>query len=165
MLQSKLFSNEYWMKQALLLAQKAFESGEVPVGAVLVQDDQVLAKGYNQVECLKDPTAHAEILAITSACHHLQNWRLDKAVLYVTKEPCLMCAGAILQAKIPTVVFGATDDKEGAAGSHYDVMREHRKIFVEVVPGVCQKEGESLLREFFKTVRREKNGGKESKPA
>ncbi len=158
---SSLFSHEHWMKQALFLAQKAFESGEVPVGALLVQDDQIVAKGYNQVESLKDPTAHAEILAITSACHHLQNWRLEKTVLYVTKEPCLMCAGAILQAKIPKVVFGALDSKEGAAGSHYDVMREHRKIFVEVLPGVCQKEGEALLREFFKTLREErKNGGK-----
>jgi tRNA(adenine34) deaminase len=148
-----LYGHEYWMGKTLALAEKAFELGEVPVGAILVQDNQILAQGHNQVELLKDPTAHAEILAITSACHRVQNWRLNKAVLYVTKEPCLMCAGAIIQAKIPKLVFGALDIKEGAAGSRYDVMREHPKIFVEVLSGVCQKEGERLLQDFFKKIR------------
>jgi tRNA(adenine34) deaminase len=150
-------TDETWMKKAFLLAQEAADSGEVPVGALLVLENQIIGKGNNQVEKLHDPTAHAEMLAITAACNSLQNWRLHGATLYVTKEPCLMCAGAILNARITKVVFSALDENEGAAISRYDFLRDHRKWIVEVKEGICRIEGENLLKKFFMKIRKKEN--------
>ncbi|OVE73513.1 hypothetical protein BVX93_01440 [bacterium B13(2017)] len=150
------FTHEYWMRKALNLAKEAYEKGEVPCGSIIVFEDSIIGKGYNQVESLKDATAHAEMIAMTSAANYLQNWRLENCSLYVTKEPCLMCAGAILNSRVSKVVFSAYDEKEGAAGSKYDVMRENRKWFVEIIPGIMENEGESILKSFFQRVR-EKN--------
>ena len=150
---TELFPHDYWIKKALEEAKKAYLAQEVPVGALIVYENRVIAKAHNQVELLKDATAHAEILAITSASQYFHNWRLDKTTLYVTKEPCVMCAGAIIQARIPKVVFSAYDEKDGAGGSRYDILREHRKWKVEVISGIGQKEGEHLLNQFFSKIR------------
>ena len=105
------FDNTFWMRMALQEADKAFQIGEVPVGAVIVLENQLLGRGYNQTERLKDPTAHAEILAITAACETVGDWRLDHAVLYSTLEPCSMCAGAAVLARLKRIVFGASDPR------------------------------------------------------
>lgn len=149
-----MFNNEYWMNQAFKEANKALKTNEVPVGAIVILDDQIIGKGFNQVETLKDATAHAEMIALTSAANYMQNWRLEKATLYVTKEPCLMCAGAIINSRISRVVFSAYDKKDGAAGSKYDVMRENRKWFVEIIPGVLNEIGETILKNFFLDIRK-----------
>jgi len=151
-----IMDDKFWMRKAFVLAKEALSVSEVPVGAVIVFDQAIIGKGYNQVEMLSDATAHAEMIAITSAANHLENWRLDKCTLYVTKEPCLMCAGAILNSRISRVVFSACDYKDGAGGSKFDVMRESRKWFVEVVPGVLKNEGEALLKDFFEKIRIDK---------
>ena len=115
--------HEKWMQVALKEAEKAFNAEEVPVGAVVVKDNLLIGRGYNQREGLHDPTAHAEIIAITSAANTLKNWRLVGCSLYVTKEPCPMCAGAILNARLKNLIFGAYDDKKGACGSLYQISR------------------------------------------
>ena len=146
--------NERWMKQALVEAQRAYEADEVPVGAVVVHDGKIIGKGHNQIEVLQDPTAHAEMIAITAAANHLHSRRLEKCTLYVTLEPCAMCAGAIVQARIPTLIFGAYDPKAGACGTLFnlvdDKLLNHQ---VHVVGGVCDKESEELLKGFFGRVR------------
>lgn len=146
-------NHQFWMNSALKLAGEGFVKGEIPVGAVVVYEDTIIGKGYNQVEMLHDATAHAEIIAITSAANYLNNWRLEGATLYVTKEPCLMCAGAILNSRVSRVVFGVRDENDGAGGSKFDVMREYRKWFVEIIPGVLEHESETLLKSFFKKIR------------
>lgn len=148
-----MFPHEYWMKKALLLADEAYNKNEIPVGALIVYENSIIGKGHNQVEMLHDATAHAEMIAITGAANYLGNWRLENATLYVTKEPCIMCAGAILNSRISKVVFGASDKNEGAGGSKYDFMRDYRKWFVEVIPGILQKESELKLKHFFQTLR------------
>ncbi len=146
--------HQEWMKQALREAEKAFEQDEVPVGAVVVYDGKIIGRGHNQIERLKDPTAHAEMIALTAAAGHLQSRRLDKCTMYVTLEPCPMCAGAIVLARIPTLVFGAFDPKAGACGTLYNIVEDRRLNHrVHVVPGVCDKESEELLRGFFGRVR------------
>ncbi|MEJ2051158.1 MAG: tRNA adenosine(34) deaminase TadA [Calditrichota bacterium] len=147
--------NEYWMKVALREAEKAFQADEVPIGAVIVTNTgEILGKGYNQRECLKDPTAHAEILAITAAANTRGDWRLDDTILYVTLEPCPMCAGAIMNARIPTVVYGAPDKAAGGCGSKFDIcggsLMNHT---VTVISGVLEDQCQSLLAEFFRTIR------------
>ena len=150
----------YWMRVALTEAEKAYQIGEVPVGAVIVRDGQILGRGYNQTEKLKDPTAHAEILAITSACQAVDDWRLDRSVLYCTLEPCSMCAGAAVLARIEKIVFGAADPKFGACGSIFtipvDPRLNHR---VELEGGVMADEVAVLMRTLFREVRRGKGGG------
>ena len=146
--------HEQWMNQALREARRAFEQDEVPVGAVVVHDGKVIGRGYNQTERLQDPTAHAEMLAITAAANHLQSWRLDDCTLYVTLEPCTMCAGAIVLARIPTLVFGAFDPKAGACGTLLNVpatrgLNHHP----HVISGVSDRESEELLKGFFGRVR------------
>jgi tRNA(adenine34) deaminase len=148
-----MFTNEYWMNQAFKEAEKALQIREVPVGAIVVLNDVIIGKGYNQVEQLKDATAHAEILAITAASNYIDNWRLENAVLYVTKEPCVMCAGAVLNSRVSRVVFSAYDKKFGAGGSKYDLMRENSKWFVEIIPGILNDRGEGMLADFFKDLR------------
>src|SRR5947199_8794611 len=108
-------THDHYMRQALAVAEQAFTENEVPVGAVIVHGERVIAAAHNQREALHDPTAHAEMIAITQAANHLGDWRLEGCTLFVTLEPCIMCCGAILQARIPTVVYGATDPKAGAA--------------------------------------------------
>ena len=142
--------NEYWMKQALIQADKALQLKEVPVGAIIVKDNKVIGRGYNQKEQLNDPTAHAEIVAITAAANTLENWRLNDCVLYVTKEPCSMCAGAILNARLKLVVFGCYDEEEGCCGSLYQLCGDPRfKTKVSVMGGVMESQSLSLIKDFF----------------
>ena len=139
------------MREALEIARSAINTGDVPVGALVINKDGVIiGKGSNEREVNNDPTAHAEIIAIRNAASRLQNSRLDGCTLIVTLEPCAMCAGAIAQSRISHVVFGAWDEKAGAVGSVWDVLRDPRSIFkVEVTAGVLEKECASILKEFF----------------
>lgn len=142
------------MFAALQEAEKAFEDGEVPVGAVIVKDDRIISRGYNQVERLKDPTAHAEMIAITSACNRLNNWRLDDCSVYVTLEPCIMCTGALLAARISELYFAAFDPKFGACGSLYNIPQENKTNHtIRVFSGIYTTESQNLLGEFFKNKR------------
>jgi tRNA(adenine34) deaminase len=150
------------MRLALAEARKAFESDEVPVGAVIVDEGtgRVIAKAHNQRELLQDPTAHAEVLAITQAAAHYRSWRLTEATLYVTLEPCLMCAGAIVLARIPRVVYGAPDPKAGAHCSVYEVLANAKNNHVpKVERGILADESADLLREFFQRKRERPAGG------
>jgi tRNA(adenine34) deaminase len=142
------------MKAALRESQRAFDTNEVPVGAVIVLEGKIIGRGYNQIERLKDPTAHAEMIAITAASNHLQSRRLERCTMYVTMEPCPMCAGAIVLARIPTLVFGVFDPKAGACGTLYNITEDKRlNHTVHVVCVICDGESEALLKEFFSKVR------------
>jgi tRNA(adenine34) deaminase len=145
-------NNEELMRLALEVAHTATRTGDVPVGAVIVNNDGVIiGRGFNEREAKNDPTAHAEVVAIRNAASRLQKSRLDGCTLIVTLEPCAMCAGAIAQSRISKVVFGAWDEKAGAVGSVWDVLRDPRSIFkVEVTAGVLEKECAALLTDFFK---------------
>ncbi|HTY39174.1 MAG TPA: tRNA adenosine(34) deaminase TadA [Bacteroidota bacterium] len=143
------------MKQALREAERAFEQEEVPVGAVVVQKGRIIGRGYNQIERLQDPTAHAEMIAITAAANHLESRRLEECTLYVTLEPCPMCAGAIVLARIPTLVFATFDPKAGASGTLYNITHDKRlNHTVHVISGVCDRDSEVLLKGFFGRVRK-----------
>ena len=145
---------EYWMQYALVQAEKAYEAGEVPVGAVVVFKNRIIGRGYNQRERLNDPTAHAEIIAITAAANTLEDWRLNDCFLFVTKEPCPMCAGAIVNARFKMVVFGCYDEQEGCCGSLYQLCGDPRfKTQVAVKGGVLEKRSLSLIQDFFKLQR------------
>ena len=139
------------MRDAIAIASSATSTGDVPVGAIVINKDGiVIGKGSNEREANSDPTAHAEIVAIRNAASRLQNSRLDGCTLIVTLEPCAMCAGAIAQSRISRVIFGAWDEKAGAVGSVWDVLRDPRSIFkVEVTAGVLEKECAALLKDFF----------------
>ena len=158
----------HWMRLALAEAEEARSKDEVPVGAVIVLDGRVIGRGHNQVETLNDPTAHAEIIAIGAAGSFLGSWRLEDATMYVTLEPCAMCAGAIVLARLKRLVFGARDPKAGACGSVMKVIDNaylnHRVV---VDSGVLQEEAAALLREFFETKRRDaravESGGLENR--
>ena len=145
-----LQSDHYFMGEALRQAAKAYEAEEVPVGAVIVREGRIIARAYNQVELLKDATAHAEMLAITQAEQVVGDWRLNDCTLYVTKEPCPMCAGAIVHVRFARVVFGASDPKGGAAGSAMNLLQfptlNHR---CEITAGVRLEECRALLQSFF----------------
>ena len=145
-------NSEELMREALSVAAIASHAGDVPVGAIVINSDGiVIGKGHNEREANNDPTAHAEIVAIRNAATRLQKSRLDGCTLIVTLEPCAMCAGAIAQSRISKVIFGAWDEKAGAVGSVWDVLRDPRSIFkVEVQSGVLENECASLLTEFFK---------------
>lgn len=148
------FSDKYWMKKAIELAQQAASEGEVPVGALVVSDHLVVGQGYNQRESLKNPVRHAEITAIEKAAEQLQAWRLSNCTLYVTLEPCPMCAGAILNSRIPRVVFGTSDPKAGAVSSLFELLNDSRLNHrCEVTSGVLADQCSGLLTEFFKTLR------------
>ncbi len=144
-----------WMREAIADARLALDTGDVPVAAVVIAaDGTVLGRGRNERELHQDPTAHAEIVAIREAARATGDWHLTDATLFVTLEPCVMCAGAILSARIPRVVFGAWDDKAGAVGSVYDVLRDRRLNHrVEVVAGVLAEECGALLLDFFQSRR------------
>lgn len=149
-----LTPHDFWMKKALDQAVQAFDQGEVPVGAVIVFEERIIAEACNQREMLQDPTAHAEMIAITQAAESLGSWRLLDCTLYVTLEPCPMCAGAILQARIPRVVYGAADPKAGACHSLYsltsDIRLNHQAA---VLGGVMQDDCRAILQEFFRHQR------------
>ena len=144
------------MEEALSIAQLVWDkSNDVPIGAVVLNGaGEVIGKGGNERESKGDPTAHAEIIALRSAAEKIGSWRLEDCTLIVTLEPCAMCAGAILQSRIPRVVFGAWDEKAGAAGSLWDLLRDRRSLHqVEVISGVLEKRSQELLKKFFEGVR------------
>ena len=143
----------FYMQQALSLAQQAGQAGEVPVGCVIVRKGEIVGRGKNTREADKSALAHAEIQAIDDACRNLGGWRLWDCTLYVTLEPCPMCAGAIINARIPRVVFGATDEKYGACGSVCNLFAMDFNHRPEVTSGVLQEESQGLLREFFEHLR------------
>ncbi|MCK5720059.1 MAG: tRNA adenosine(34) deaminase TadA [Thiomargarita sp.] len=149
--------DEKWMQYALRLAKLANEQGEVPVGAIIVHEQQSIAEGWNQSITHTDPTAHAEIVSLRKAAKYFHNYRLADTSLYVTLEPCVMCAGAILQARIKRVVFGAYDARAGAAGSRFDILRDMRHNHqLECIGGVLEAECKKYLTDFFKE-KRDKN--------
>jgi tRNA(adenine34) deaminase len=150
---------EQWMMLALKEAQRALQRNEVPIGAVVVHHNAVIGRGYNQVEMMGDPTAHAEMIALTAAASHLQSKWLKDCTLYVTLEPCPMCAGAIVLSRIPTLVFGGYDLKMGACGTLYTIPEDKRLNHrVHVVGGVLDDQCTGLLKEFFKKKRGTENG-------
>jgi len=147
--------HESFMSEALKEAQRALKEDEVPVGAVIVYEGKVIARGHNQVECLKDPTAHAEMLALTSAANYLKTKWLNGASIYVTIEPCSMCAGALVLSRINNLYFGTADPKAGACGSVLNIVNNHKLNHrIKPVGGILKEEGSSLLREFFKKKRK-----------
>ncbi len=143
-----------YMQDAIELARKALESEDVPVGALVVHRDRVIGRGFNQREKLQDPTAHAEMIAITAAAAYIGHWRLEDCTLYVTLEPCPMCAGALVQARVARLVYGAADGKAGACGSLFEITRDQRLNHqIETVAGVMAEPCAELLRAFFRRRR------------
>ena len=145
--------DEEFMLAALALAKEAFDAGEVPVGCVITRKGQIVGRGRNRREEAKNALAHAEIEAINDACAKLGGWRLWECTLYVTLEPCPMCAGAIINARIPRVVFGARDDKAGSCGSVCDLFSMTYNHHPQAVPGVLEEDCAQVLRDFFKDLR------------
>ena len=151
--QDKL-SDEQWMTHAISLAEKAQQQNEVPVGAVIVKDNNIIGEGWNQPISSNDPTAHAEIQAIRIACQHQNNYRLPGTTLYISLEPCLMCAGAIVHSRIERVVFAATEPKTGAAGSCFDIFNDNKLNHrVQCEQGLLAAKSSQLLKHFFKARR------------
>ncbi len=147
---AELLPAEHWMRFALDQAMQAYEEGEVPVGAVIVEGGRIVGEGHNQRETLNDPTAHAEMIALTQAAETLGSWRLLDCTLYVTLEPCPMCAGALVQARIPRVVYGTPDPKAGACHSLYQITSDPRLNHqVLVTAGVLQDQCRQILQDFF----------------
>ena len=147
-------SDEHYMDLALAEARKAKLAGEVPVGAVIVSSGAVIGRGFNQPVSGNDPTSHAEIIALREAARHQRNYRLSNAMMYCTVEPCIMCAGAIVHARIARLVFGTPDPKAGSAGSIYNVLTDPRLNHrVDVISGICEDECAAILREFFESRR------------
>jgi tRNA(adenine34) deaminase len=145
---------ERWMKEALRQAAQAAEDGEVPVGAVVVHQGRVVGRAHNQVERLRDATAHAEMLALTQAAEALDNWRLEGAEIYVTLEPCAMCAGALVLSRIARIVYGADDPQAGACGSLFNIPQEKRLNHrIPMVKGLMAQDASELLRSFFRSRR------------
>ncbi|MDR9416098.1 MAG: tRNA adenosine(34) deaminase TadA [Gracilimonas sp.] len=146
--------HQRYMARAFMLAEQAFDEEEVPVGAIVVHQEQIIGKGYNQVERLNDPTAHAEMLAISAACETLNEKYLTDCTLYVTLEPCPMCSGASVWSKMGTIVFGASDPRAGACGSIFNIASNNKLNHqVEIIQGVMEAESEHLLKAFFKSRR------------
>ena len=142
------------MKLALLQAQKAYEKDEIPVGAIVVKEGKVIGRGYNQREMLNDPTAHAEIIAITAAANTIEDWRLNDCILYVTKEPCAMCAGAIINSRLKMVVFGCYDKEMGCCGSLYQLCGDSQlRNSTAVKGGIMEQECLSIIHDFFQIQR------------
>ncbi|WP_338553934.1 tRNA adenosine(34) deaminase TadA [Paenibacillus sp. KS-LC4] len=147
--------DEYWMQQAIEEARKAERIGEVPIGAIVVKDREIIGRGYNLRETQHDPTAHAEMVAIRDACKELDAWRLLDCTLYVTLEPCPMCAGAIVQARVKRVVYGTGDPKAGCAGTLMNLLQEPRfNHETELTSGILQQECATMLTQFFRKLRR-----------
>jgi tRNA(adenine34) deaminase len=144
----------HWMQEALNEAKIAFEENEVPIGTVIVLDNKIIGRGHNRTETLKDPTAHAEIIAISAAANYLNNWRLTDTSVYTTVEPCLMCAGALILSRIKKLVFSAHDAKFGACGSVYNIPKDNQfNHKFDVITNVLEKDSINLLQEFFKRKR------------
>ncbi|OCL25805.1 tRNA-specific adenosine deaminase [Orenia metallireducens] len=147
-------NKEYYMKEALKEANKAFDKEEVPIGAIIVKDDKIVARAHNLKEELQDATAHAEVLVIRQAAKKLGGWRLNGCTLYVTVEPCPMCAGALVQSRVDALVYGATDPKGGAAGTLFNLvdsnLLNHR---LEVEHGILEDQCRQIMRSFFKRLR------------
>jgi tRNA(adenine34) deaminase len=144
----------FFMTEALKEAEKAFAEDEVPIGAVAVYKNQIIGRGHNRTETLQDPTAHAEILAITAAANALNTWRLTDVEIYTTIEPCIMCAGALVLARVKKIVFGARDEKFGGCGSVFNIVNEKKLNHqIEVVEGVLGNDAVLLMKEFFKKKR------------
>ncbi len=142
--------HEYFMKQAVIEAEKAVEKDEVPVGAIIVYEGRIIARAHNQREMLKDPTAHAEMIAITQAASYLQSWRLTGTTMYVTLEPCAMCAGALVQSRVDTLVYGTVDKKSGACASVINLVQEPRfNHRLKVIPNILADECKYVLQKFF----------------
>lgn len=150
--------DQHWMMRALEMAQQAEAQEEVPVGAVIVRGGEMIAAAGNQRESLKDPTAHAEMIAITQAAAAMEDWRLEECTMFVTLEPCLMCAGAIIQSRIPRVVFGATDPKGGAVVTLYQALQDSRLNHrCEITHGVLAEPCGKILTDFFASRRKRRN--------
>jgi tRNA(adenine34) deaminase len=148
-------NDEFYMKEALREAQKAYEKDEVPIGAVAVYKNQIIGRGHNQTELLKDPTAHAEILAITAAANALSSWRLNDVQMFVTVEPCIMCSGALVLARVKRIIFGARDEKFGGCGSIFNIVEEEKLNHkIKVTAGVMDKEAAALMKSFFASKRK-----------
>ncbi len=152
---------EYYMKQALKEAEKAYKKLEVPVGAVIVKDGKIIARAHNQKETKTDTTKHAEILVIQKASRKLEEWRLIDCEMYVTLEPCSMCAGAIINSRIKKVYIGTMDEKTGAVGSVLNLFEDYTfNHKVEVEKGIMEKECQDIIKKFFRELRKIKRGGK-----
>ena len=150
-----LNGHEKWMRLALDEAEKAYQKQEVPVGAVVICENEVVGKGHNLIETLQDPTAHAEMLALQTASQKLASWRLEKVILYTTLEPCPMCAGAILISRVPLVVFGAKDFRMGACGSAINICQTpDLDVGTKFVGGILEQTCSDLLKMFFKNLRK-----------
>lgn len=146
--------NEIYMKEALKEAEKAYRLGDVPVGVVIVKDDKIIARGYNKKEKNNIATEHAEIIAINKACKKIKNWRLNDCIMYVTLEPCLMCAGAIIQSRIKKIVYGASNKNYGYVESIDQILSNKKNGYiVEIEKGVLQEQSVQLLQKFFKEKR------------
>ena len=160
---TKPTEDERWMESAIREAEQAARRKEVPIGAVIVHEGRIIGKGYNQIETLQDPTAHAEIIAITAAATSLGSRRLEGCTLYVTLEPCAMCAGAVVLARIPRLVYGSSDPKAGACGTLYNIVQDQRLNHrVELVSGILEPRCSALLKDFFQLVRNNGMGKPES---
>lgn len=148
---------EYYMKEAILQARKALQINEVPIGAIIVYKDEIIARGYNMRNTLKNVLGHAEIIAINEASKYIGDWRLEECEMYITLEPCPMCAGAIVQARIPKVIFGARNAKAGCAGSILNLLKQDKLNHqVEIVEGILADESSKMLKDFFKEFRKNK---------
>lgn len=155
---------EYFMKEALKEAKKAYKKLEVPVGVVIVKDGRIIARGHNQKESKNSPIMHAEIMAIEKACRKLDNWRLNDCEMYITLEPCAMCAGAIMNSRIKKIYIGAMEHNSGACGSKLNLLQDYEfETQVEIETDVMKDECENILKQFFKEIRarktKEKNNG------
>ncbi len=151
-----MFSKKVYdfMFAALQEAEQAFTEDEIPVGSIVTFRDKIIGKGHNQIERLKDPTAHAEMIAITSAANHLNNWRLNDCDIYITLEPCIMCTGAILSSRVKNLYFSTFDPKFGACGSVYNLIEEKKyNHSLKVYSGIYENESKILLEKFFKKIR------------
>ena len=150
--------NNKFMKEALKEAKKAYDKEEIPVGAVIVRDDKIIARGHNIKELKKDTTKHAEIIAIQKASKKMDAWRLEGCTLYVTLEPCAMCAGALIQSRIKKVVIGTMDKKTGACGSVLNLLEDYKfNHQVEIETGIMETECREILQQFFKEIRKKKS--------
>lgn len=146
-----------FMKEALKEAQKSYKKEEIPVGAIIVKDGKIIAKGHNLKETKTDPTKHAEIIAIQKACKKLQTWRLTGCTMYVTLEPCSMCAGSLIQSRLDKVVIGTMDEKTGACGSVLNLLADYKfNHIVQIETGIMQEECKKILQQFFKELRAKK---------
>lgn len=146
-----------FMKEALKEAQKSYKKEEIPVGAIIVKDGKIIARGHNIKETKTDPTKHAEIIAIQKACKKLQTWRLTGCTMYVTLEPCSMCAGSLIQSRLDKVVIGTMDEKTGACGSVLNLLADYKfNHIVQIETGIMQEECKTILQQFFKELRARK---------